>query len=102
MAVTSLWAIHSHLSYLVDYAENAEKTLDPSCKSLYDALHYADDDTKTEERYFVKGINCDGDDAYELMMEAHRMSTKPVRVPGYHGYQSFKEGPDKFAGLNVS
>ena len=92
MAVTSLWAIHSHLSYLVDYAENAEKTLDPSCKSLYDALHYADDDTKTEERYFVKGINCDGDDAYELMMEAHRMSNKPVRVPGYHGYQSFKEG----------
>ncbi len=92
MAVTSLWAIHSHLGHLVEYAANPEKTLDPYDKALNDALHYAEDDVKTEHRFLVHGINCDSDNAYEMMMEAHKMSSKPIRVSGYHGYQSFMEG----------
>lgn len=92
MAVTSLWAIRSHLSHLVDYAANPDKTLDPEAKALCDVLHYADDDSKTAKRFFVTGINCNEDTAYQKMMDAHRLSDKPVRVPGYHGYQSFAEG----------
>lgn len=92
MATTKLWAIHSRLDHLVDYAANTEKTYNPLFDDLQTTLHYADDGAKTEQRFFVTGINCNPETAYERMCASHKMSNKTLRVLGYHGYQSFIEG----------
>ena len=81
-----MWAVSGSLKKVLDYAENPEKT------SLKDVLDYASDETKTDQELFVTGINCEAENAYEMMSETKRQFGKSGKVVAYHGYQSFKEG----------
>jgi len=92
MATTSLMAIRGQLNHVVNYVKNTEKTANPLFGDLQAALHYAGNISKTEQRYFVSGINCEPDTAYQAMLDSHKMNDKPIRVVCYHGYQSFAEG----------
>lgn len=86
MATTSLWKISGSLKKVLDYAENPDKT------SLQNVIDYASDTAKTDDKLFVTGINCDVENAYELMTETKRQFGKKDKVVAYHGYQSFAEG----------
>ena len=86
MATTSLWKVSGSLKKVLDYAENPDKT------SLKNVIDYASDKEKTDDELFVSGINCDVENAYELMTETKRQFGKKDKVVAYHGYQSFKDG----------
>ena len=86
MATTSLWKVSGSLKKVLDYAENPDKT------SLKNVIDYASDKEKTDDELFVSGINCDVENAYELMTETKMQFGKKDKVVAYHGYQSFKDG----------
>ncbi|OGO91738.1 MAG: hypothetical protein A2Y17_13330 [Clostridiales bacterium GWF2_38_85] len=92
MAVTSMWAVRSRLDHLVEYVSNTEKTQNPDFGDLKSVIAYAGTDYKTEQRYYVSGINCNPSTAYSVMSDALTMSDKKLRVLAYHGYQSFAKG----------
>lgn len=89
MATTSIWPVKNKLNDLVRYAENPEKTL---CPDLAQVLHYAENDDKTEHRYFTTGINCMAETACEQMMNTKRRFGKLGGNVAFHSYQSFKPG----------
>ena len=88
MAVTKLWKISTNLNRTIAYAENHEKTF----SDLKNALNYAQNTDKTEKSFYITGINCNVNDAYEQMIQTKKCYNKLNGILGYHGYQSFKEG----------
>jgi len=90
MATTKIWAIKTRLDVLVDYVSDTKKTENKKFDDLKDAINYAGNDVKTEQKLFVTVINCNPETAYKSMKAAHRKSTKQIKVLGYHAYQSFK------------
>lgn len=88
MAVTKLWKISTNLNRTIAYAENHEKTF----TNLKSALDYAQNTDKTEKSFYITGINCNVNDAYEQMIQTKKCYNKLNGILGYHGYQSFKEG----------
>ena len=89
MATTKIWAVHSRLDHLVNYVANPEKTANAVFDDLNNVLEYAADEYKTEQKYFVSGLNCQPETAYPAMRDALKLNTKPIKILGFHGYQSF-------------
>jgi hypothetical protein len=63
MATTKIWPVRGYLGSVVDYAENPDKTENPSYadadfQGLCDVMDYATQGNKTEQQYYVSGINC--------------------------------------------
>lgn len=92
MAVTKMKPVHSHLRYLVGYVTDEEKTVNPDLVDILSEISYISDDWKTEQRYYVDGINCSPNTAYQAMCDSLKASGKPTRVLAYHAIQSFKPG----------
>lgn len=97
MATTKLWKIHTRLDHVVDYVTNAEKTLNPDMDTditapIQAVIAYAGESDKTTQPYLVSGLNCSPETAYAAMRLAFAKNDKPLRVLGYHGYQSFAQG----------
>lgn len=109
MATTSLWEIHTRLDKVINYTTNIEKTknidLDTSWyKSLHNTLEYAKSDFKTEEQYYVTGINCSKETALKEMAITKKHFGKIDGILAYHGFQSFAEGevtPEKAHEIGV-
>ena len=64
MAVCEIWDVRGRLDHPIDYAENPEKTANPKyteadLQAMVDVMEYATNKDKTEQRYFVTGVNCD-------------------------------------------
>lgn len=98
MAVSRLWAVHTRLDRVIDYAINSEKTLkstsefiDKDDKTLKDVIRYATDSEKTDNELFVDGINCSAPIAREQFVAVKQKFSKTDGVQAYHGYLSFKE-----------
>jgi len=91
VATTKIWAIHSRLDHLVDYVANKDKTANLVFDDLHNVLEYAGEDAKTEQKYFVSGVNCQPETAYPAMKAALSLNHKPLKILGFHGYQSFAE-----------
>lgn len=91
MATTKIWAVHCRLDHLMDYVSNKEKTNNNEYE-LNTILEYAKEDTKTEKKYYVSGVNCNPESALSSMMNSYKRSNKDLKVLAYHGYQSFAEG----------
>ena len=47
---------------------------------------------KTEDFFYVSGINCEIETALQQMNQTKRLFNKTKGILGFHGYQSFKEG----------
>ena len=103
MASTSIWAVKGWLGRVVIYAENPAKTENPDyyeqpgateadLQGLTDVLAYAQQDSKTERRFFVSAINCDPEMAREQMMGTKKKFEKEGGIVAFHGYQSFAPG----------
>ena len=83
-----------------NYAEEKSKTKNIELKSNYeiivddlrDVINYAKNSNKTEKEYFVTGINCEPDSAYEEMQDTKKYYNKEDKILAYHAYQSFKAG----------
>lgn len=91
MATTSIWSIKNRLDHVLDYVGNSKKTTYEN-DDLFNVLHYAEDDSKTEEKRLVSAINCDVKTAYKEMTITKKRFNKTGGVISLHGYQSFEEG----------
>lgn len=94
MATTGFWPVKGSLIDVVNYADNPDKTTNPKYldKDLANALKYVENDSKTDMKMFVSGINCPTVRAYEQMMATKRRYGKLGGNVAYHGYQSFRSG----------
>ena len=103
MATTSIWSVKGWLGRVVIYAENPAKTENPQyyeqpgatdndLQGLSDVLAYAQQDSKTERRFFVSAINCDPEMAREQMLATKKEFEKEGGIVAFHGFQSFAPG----------
>ena len=97
MAVCEIWDVKGRLDHPIDYAENPEKTANPKysesdLQAMVDVMEYATDKDKTEQRFFVSGVNCDPATARDEMMIAKHQWNDTSEIVCYHGFQSFKAG----------
>ena len=92
MATTGFWPVRGKLKKVLDYADNPDKTTAKEYldEDLYQALRYTEQDSKTDEKKYVSGVNCSAAFAYEEMMAIKRKYGERGKVIAYHGYQSFK------------
>ena len=97
MATTKIWAINGDIRGVLHYVGNKDKTVNAEygseeIQSLKDVMDYAVNPDKTEQEYFVSGINCDPKTAREEMLRTKQRFGKMDGRVAYHGYQSFKAG----------
>lgn len=99
MATTKIWDVSAHVSKLLAYVANKNKTTmeiqngfdDEEMRLAAEALGLSADHFATEEKKFVTGINCTPENANEVMLTLLE-GTSPSEIQCYHGYQSFKPG----------
>ena len=99
MATTKIWDVSAHVSKLLAYVANKNKTTmeiqngfdDEEMRIAAEALGLSADHFATEEKKFVTGINCTPENANEVMLTLLE-GTSPSEIQCYHGYQSFKPG----------
>ena len=75
MAVCEIWDVRGRLDHPIDYAENPTKTANPKyteadLQAMVDVMEYDTNKDKTEQRFFVTGVNCDPNTARDEMMIA--------------------------------
>lgn len=97
MAVCEIWDVRGRLDHPIDYAENPEKTANPKyteadLQAMVDVMEYATNKEKTEQRFFVTGVNCDPTTARDEMMITKAGWSDTSEIVCYHGFQSFKHG----------
>ena len=100
MATTSLWKVVKRIDHVIDYVEDKNKTKSIEFKNSYEievndlrnVIEYARNSNKTEREYYVSGINCEPDSAYEEMQDTKKYYNKEDKILAFHAYQSFKEG----------
>ena len=78
-------------------AENPEKTANPKyteadLQAMGDVMKYATNGDKTEQQFFVTGVNCEPATARDEMMIAKEQWNDQSEIVCYHGFQSFKAG----------
>ena len=97
MAVTKIWDIRGNLSNSLRYVQNAEKTYNPDFDSdlqtLGDVMSYAENEEKTEKKYYVSALNCNTNCAREQFINVKKVFDKEGGIIAYHAYQSF--APDE-------
>ncbi|MBR4031783.1 MAG: relaxase/mobilization nuclease domain-containing protein [Clostridia bacterium] len=99
MATTKIWDVSAHVSKLLAYVANKNKTTmevergtnDEEMRLAAEMLGLPSDHFATEEKKFVTGINCTPENANEVMLTLLE-GTSPSKIQAYHGYQSFKPG----------
>ena len=100
MATTSLWKVVKRMDHVINYAKCKDKTKNIEFKNNYEiivddlrnVIDYARNSNKTEKEYFVTGINCEPNSAYEEMQDTKKYYNKEDKILAFHAYQSFKEG----------
>lgn len=109
MATTKIWSVHGRIADVIGYAENPDKTANPTytpadLQALRDVMNYATNDFKTEQQFYVTGINCVPEIARNQMALTKRRFGKENGIVAFHGYQSFAPGevmPDQVHALGV-
>ena len=95
MAVSKLWAVDCRLDQVIDYAANPDKTekiTENNLDDLQRALSYVADGNKTANEFYVSGINCIPDNAFNQFQMIKKRYGKTNGVQAYHGYLSFEKG----------
>ena len=97
IATTGIWKIEKRLDHVIDYTTNIEKTLNSeygreTYYDLHNVIDYVEADFKTEKQYYVSGVNCNVETAYEEMIITKQQYNKTSGILGFHAFQSFAEG----------
>lgn len=98
MATTRIWKVIKRVDHVIDYAANKDKTkvIEVNNKNemfvndLMQVINYARNSDKTEKEFYVSGINCEPDSAYEEMQDTKEYYNKKDKILAFHSYQSFK------------
>ena len=91
--------MRDNLHRVLEYAENHLKTANPAAykpqelEDLRAVLSYAVDGKKTEQAFFVSGVHCLPEIAFEQMTATKQQFGKMGGNLAYHAYQSF--APDE-------
>ena len=99
MATTKIWDVSAHVSKLLAYVANKNKTTmkvergtdTEEMRLAAEMLGLPSDHFATEEKKYVSGINCTPENANEVMLTLLE-GTSLSEIQAYHGYQSFKPG----------
>ena len=99
MATTKIWDVSAHVSKLLAYVANKNKTTmevergtdNEEMRIAAEMLGLPFDHFATEEKRFVTGINCNPENANKVMLTLLE-GISPSDIQAYHGYQSFKLG----------
>ena len=99
MATTKIWDVKAHVSKLLAYVANKNKTTmelevesDNEAENLAaEILGLPPEHFLHEKKKFVTGINCTPENAHEVMLTLLE-GTSLSEIQCYHGYQSFKPG----------
>ena len=92
MATTAIWNIKDRLDRVINYAVNPEKTENMDFQELHNVLEYTQEDAKTEQQFYVTGINCQSAIACEQMSHTKLQHQKTGGILAFHGYQAFAPG----------
>jgi hypothetical protein len=94
LATTGFWPVKSRLKEVIDYADNPDKTTERKylADDLAAALEYTENDTKTDKKMYVTGINCITEKAYEQMTATKQRYGKLGGNVAYHCFKSFRTG----------
>ncbi len=97
MAVCEIWDVRGRLDHPLDYAKNPDKTANPDytdadLQAMGDVMKYAANGDKTEQQFFVTGVNCDPATARDEMMITKAQYQDESKIVCYHGFQSFQQG----------
>ena len=97
MAVCEIWDVRGRLDHPLDYAKNPDKTVNPDytdadLQAMGDVMKYAANGDKTEQQFFVTGVNCDPATARDEMMITKAQYQDESKIVCYHGFQSFQQG----------
>ena len=77
------------MNQVIRYVTDINKT---ELLDLEKSLESINDESKTENKLFVSGINCNPNTALKDIMRVKKRFNKQDGILGYHAYQSFKEG----------
>lgn len=80
LATTKIWKVVKRIDHVIDYAKNKEKTKvlefnnnnEMIVDDLINVIDYAKNKDKTEKEFYVTGINCEPDSAYEEMIDTKK------------------------------
>lgn len=97
MATTAIWKIEKRLDNVLNYTTDIEKTLNSdygkeSYYDLHNVIDYIEADYKTEQQFYVTGVNCNPKTALEEMTITKEQYGKTGGILGYHAFQSFADG----------
>lgn len=96
MAITKIWKVTKRLDHVIDYTSNEEKIRNGDYGNNYNDLHnmsnFIDEDFVDEKQYYVSGINCLPETAYQEMLITKKQYNKKDGILAFHSIQSFKEG----------
>ena len=97
MATTAIWKIEKRLDNVLNYTTDIEKTLNSdygkeSYYDLHNVIDYIEADYKTEQQFYVTGVNCNPKTALEEMTITKEQYGKTGGILGFHAFQSFAEG----------
>jgi hypothetical protein len=109
MAVCEIWDVQGRLDHPLDYIANPAKTLNPKypeaeLPTLQDLVDYATNADKTEQQFFVTGVNCEVATVHHEMMITKKQYLDQSKIICYHGFQSFRPGevtPDQAHEIGV-
>lgn len=99
MATTKIWDVRAHISKLLNYVANKNKTTmkskvkssDEAERIAAEILGLPPEHFATEEKKHVTGINCTPANANEIMLSLLEDAGEDT-IQAYHGIQSFKPG----------
>ena len=91
-ATCQIWKVENNLKRVIDYANNKDKINDNEYNDLHNELEYITLDSKTENKLYSDGINCNVETAYEEMQMIKEHYHKTDGIVAFHSFHSFKEG----------
>jgi len=89
VAYTKIWPVRDRLDRVNDYGTDAEKTR-ANQEHLQGVFTYATDTEKTEQQFYVTGVNCLASIATDEMLLTKERWNKPGGILAFHGIQSFE------------
>ena len=92
MAVTKIWPVKNRLDHVLAYATDVDKVDESVYKELHNVLDYTKADFKTEKQFYVSGINCSPETAYDEMIITKKHYGKEKGIIAFHAIQSFAHG----------
>lgn len=97
MVACEVWGVKGRLDHPADYVENPEKIANPKytgadLQAMADVIKYVTNGNKTEQQFFVMGINYDSSTVGDEMMIVKIQWNDQSEVVYHHGFQSFKTG----------